>query len=177
MIVESNSHSLDQHSRKMIAKGPKVGPRPSQDNSLVVAPIQELELAPLRYNSRIHKPLERYINENQKWDTVPCPPSDKPLGNKFVFSIKLRSNESIYHYKSRLVVLGNKQKYGLYYDETFTPVAKMTTVYTLLALVASILLVGLTNSTFVDTPLEVNVKYRQEEGDILDDLTISQASW
>ncbi|WVZ03114.1 hypothetical protein V8G54_023920 [Vigna mungo] len=71
------------------------------------------------------------------WDIVPCPPSVKPLGNKFVFSIKLRSDGCIDRYKARLVVLGNKQEYGLDYDETFASVAKMTTVRTILALAAS----------------------------------------
>ncbi|RDX70852.1 hypothetical protein CR513_49856, partial [Mucuna pruriens] len=33
-------------------------------------------------------------------------------------------------------------------------------------------LARLTNSTHVDTPLEINVKYRREEGDILDNLTL-----
>ena len=54
-----------------------------------------------------------------------------------MFSIKLRSDGSLDRYKARLVVLGNKQEYGLDYDETFAPVAKMTTVRTILALAAS----------------------------------------
>ncbi|WVY98629.1 hypothetical protein V8G54_030780 [Vigna mungo] len=134
---------------------------PFQDTSLDADPVQapEPEPAPLRRNSRIGKPLERYIcsmtttlssipipssskqaMQNECWKKaieMSCPPSVKPLGSKFVFSIKLHSDGSIDRYKARLVVLGNKQEYGLDYDETFAPVAKMTTVQTFLALAAS----------------------------------------
>ncbi|RDX81439.1 hypothetical protein CR513_37887, partial [Mucuna pruriens] len=55
---------------------------------------------------------------------MPCPPFVKPLGNKFVFSIKLGSDGSI-------------DQYGLNYDEAFAPVAKMTTMRTILALATS----------------------------------------
>jgi hypothetical protein len=76
------------------------------------------------------------LEENLTWEVVPQPPFVKPVGSKFVFSIKLRSDApSIY--KAQLVVLGNKQECGLDYEETFAPVAKMTTVCTLLALAAS----------------------------------------
>ena len=71
------------------------------------------------------------------WDVVPCPPFVKPLGSTFVFTIKLHSDGSIDHYKARLVDLRNKQEFGLDYEETFAPVAKMTTVHTILAIVAS----------------------------------------
>ncbi|CAL8083802.1 unnamed protein product [Prunus armeniaca] len=77
------------------------------------------------------------LEENQTWDVDPCPSSVKPLCSKFVFSVKLRSDGSIDRYKAWLVALGNKQEYGLNYDETFAPVAKMTTVRTILALAAS----------------------------------------
>jgi len=54
-----------------------------------------------------------------------------------VFNIKIRSNGSIDRYKTRLVILGNKQEFVLDYEETFAPVAKMTTVRTILAIAAS----------------------------------------
>jgi hypothetical protein len=51
--------------------------------------------------------------------------------------VKLKSDGSLDRYKARLVALGNKQEYGLNYEETFAPVAKMTTVRTILAIAAS----------------------------------------
>lgn len=42
----------------------------------------------------------------------------------------------IERYKSRLVVLSNKQKYGVDYKETFASVVKMTTVRSILVVVA-----------------------------------------
>ena len=53
------------------------------------------------------------------------------------FSVKLRSDGSLDRYRARLVALGNKQEYGVDYEETFAPVAKMTTVRTILAIPAS----------------------------------------
>ena len=40
-------------------------------------------------------------------------------------------------YKTRLVALGNRQEYGLDYEETFAPVAKMTTIRLVLSAAAS----------------------------------------
>lgn len=77
------------------------------------------------------------LEENHTWDIVSCPPIVKPIGSKWVFSIKLRSDGSLDRYKARLVALGNKQEYGVDYEETFAPVAKMTMVRTILAIAAS----------------------------------------
>lgn len=52
-----------------------------------------------------------------------------------LFSIKLHPDGSLYRYKDQLVVLIDKQEYGLHYDKTFALVAKMTTIQTILALV------------------------------------------
>ena len=68
------------------------------------------------------------LEENRTWDIFPCPPTVKPIGSKWVFFVKLRCDGSLDRYKVRLVALGNKQEYGVDYEETFAPVAKMTTV-------------------------------------------------
>jgi len=77
------------------------------------------------------------LKENNTWDIVPCPPNVRPIGCKWVYSIKLNSDGTLDRYKARLVVLGNKQEYGVNYEETFAPVAKMTTVRTIIAIAAS----------------------------------------
>lgn len=77
------------------------------------------------------------LEENHTWDMVSCPPNVKPIGSKWIYTLKLKSDGSLDRYKARLVALGNKQEYGLNYDETFAPVAKMTTVRTILAIASS----------------------------------------
>ena len=44
---------------------------------------------------------------------------------------------SLDRYNARLVVLRNNQEYGVNYNETFAPMAKMTIVHTILALTTS----------------------------------------
>jgi transposase InsO family protein len=77
------------------------------------------------------------LEANHTWDIEPCPPTIVPLGCKWVYSVKVQSDGSLDRYKARLVALGNNQEYGVNYEETFAPVAKMTTVRTILALAAS----------------------------------------
>ncbi|XXG55508.1 hypothetical protein AAC387_Pa03g3165 [Persea americana] len=65
------------------------------------------------------------------------PASVKPIGSKWVYSIKLKAYGTLDRYKARLVALGNRQEYGIDYEETFALVTKMTTVHTILAIAAS----------------------------------------
>ena len=73
------------------------------------------------------------LMENKTWELVKLPEGRRAIGCKWVFRVKYDSNGQVKRFKGRLVAQGYSQKYGIDYDETFSPVARFSSIRTLLA--------------------------------------------
>ncbi len=74
-----------------------------------------------------------FLVVNNTWSLVPLPKGRKPISCKWVFKIKHGVNGEVERYKARLVARGFTQTFGVDYDETFAPVAKVVSIRCILA--------------------------------------------
>ena len=77
------------------------------------------------------------LTKNHTWDLVTLPPGQSVVGCKWIYKIKTYSNGSIKRYKACLVAKGFTQEYVINYEATFAPVARISSVRALLAVVAA----------------------------------------
>jgi hypothetical protein len=76
------------------------------------------------------------IIKNDVWEIVPKPKSKDIVSSKWLYKIKHVADGSIEKCKARVVARGFSQKEGIDYEETFAPVARYTSIRTIIALAA-----------------------------------------
>ena len=64
------------------------------------------------------------IQRNDTWKLTELPHDKKNIGTKWVYKTKFNSDSSVEKHKARLVAKGFTEKHGIYYEETFAPIAR-----------------------------------------------------
>jgi hypothetical protein len=78
------------------------------------------------------------LHQNGTWELVPLLPAKKIAGCKWVYTVKFNPNGLVERLKARLVAKGYIQTYGFDFDETFSLVAKISSVCFLISLAANL---------------------------------------
>ena len=77
------------------------------------------------------------LESNDTWSVCSLPPGKHAIGCRWVYKVKLNADGTLESYKVRLVAKGYTQQEGIDFVDTFSPVAKMNTVKTLIAVSAA----------------------------------------
>ena len=102
------------------------------------------------------------ILSNGTWELTERPYGCKPVGCKWVFKKKLRPDGTIEKYKARLVAKGYTQKEGGDFFDTYSLVARLTTIRALLSLAASYGLI--VKAAFLNGELDEEIYMDQPDG-------------
>ncbi|KAF3654053.1 hypothetical protein FXO37_16682 [Capsicum annuum] len=85
------------------------------------------------WKEAINSEIDSILN-NHTWELVDLPPKNKPLGKKWIFKRKMKTDGTIDKYNARFVVKGFKQKEGLDYIDTCLPIIRITSIRMLIVL-------------------------------------------
>lgn len=77
------------------------------------------------------------LEDNDAWQLTFLLAGKQAIGCKWVYKLKYLVDGTLEKYKSRLAAKGYNQVEGIYYSETFSPIAKISTIRTLLAFTTS----------------------------------------
>jgi len=107
------------------------------------------------------------IMVNDAWEVVSRPQDRLVVGSRWIYKVKYVADGSVEKYKTRFVAKGYAQKEGIDYKETFAPVARYTSVRTMISLVAQMVWEIHqmdVKTTFLNGVIEEEVYIEQPEG-------------
>jgi hypothetical protein len=116
--------------------------------------------------------LEEYMSiiKNNVWDIVSRPKDKSVVSSKWIYKIKHATDGSVETFKEIFVARGFSQKEGIDYEETFSLVARYTSIRTIIDLV---LVLGCklhkmdVKTTFLNINIEQEVFVEQPDGFVL----------
>lgn len=107
------------------------------------------------------------LADNNVWTLCDLPSNKKALPCKWVFRVKRNPDGTVEKYKARLVVKGFKQRKGIDFEQTFSPVARMASIRALLSVSAKEKL-HLTqfdvSTAFLNSKLKEEIYMKQPDG-------------
>jgi hypothetical protein len=170
--------------RELIQDGEKYGApegtmrqskKPKPFSSYMALMCDLIEKEPTCFEEAIQKKewvdamTEEYqsIIKNDVWEIVPRPKNKDVVSSKWIYKIKHVADGSIEKHKARFVARGFSQKEGIDYEETFAPVARYTSIRTIIALAAKMkwkLHQMDVKTTFLNGVIEEEVYIEQPQG-------------
>jgi hypothetical protein len=170
--------------RELIQDGEKYGApegtmrqikKPKPFSSYMALMCDLIEKEPTCFEEAIQKKewadamTEEYqsIIKNDVWEIVPRPKNKDVVSSKWLYKIKHVVDGSIEKHKARFVARGFSQKEGIDYEETFAPVARYTSIRTIIALAAKMkwkLHQMDVKTTFLNGVIEEEVYIEQPQG-------------
>jgi len=116
--------SPERYTRYMALTGEYVGTKPSSFEEAVQQSIW-VEAMVEEYDSIVH---------NSVWDMVSRPENKSVVSSCWLYKVKQAADGSVEKHKERFVARGFSQVEGIDYDETFSPVARCSSIRSMFAL-------------------------------------------
>ena len=76
------------------------------------------------------------IMKNDVWEVVPRPEGKSVVTSRWLYKVKHATDGSIEKFKARFVARGFSQVEGVDYEETFAPVARYTSIRSIILITA-----------------------------------------
>ena len=104
-------------------------------------PTSLAEAIPIPDKAKWQEAMEKEmksLHSNEVWQLVQTPLNRRIVGSKWIFKRKLGADGSVPRYKARLVAQGYTLRFGLEYEETFSPVIRFESDRSVIALGAQL---------------------------------------